>query len=416
MGTVNMVLIGAGSRGMDTYGQFALRNPHKVKFVAVAEPDDQRRELFCKKHGIGKEMQFTSWEELMSKPRLCEAALIGTQDQMHYKPTVAALEKGYDVLLEKPMSNSLEECRGMAAKAEEKGRFLIVCHVLRYTPFFSIIKEIVDKGSIGEIISVQHNENVGFWHQAHSFVRGNWRNSNESSAMILAKCCHDMDILSWLIGRKCMKISSFGSLTLFKRENAPEGSTDRCTDGCEAEGDCPFSAPKFYLGNTGWPTNVVSSDTDYEHVLKALKEGPYGRCVYKCDNNVVDHQVVNMEFEGGATVAFTMCAFTKDCSRTIKIMGTLGEIRGCMEKGEIELIRFNSSISETFQINTGEGHSGGDDGLMNAFIDQLKSGQSNRATTSAKASLQSHIMAFAAERSRVEQRTIDMEEFLDGGK
>lgn len=399
---------------MDAYGAFALNNPHKVRFAAVAEPDAARRELFGKLHGIGENMQFNTWEDLLARPKFCDAVLVGTQDRMHFAPVMAALDSGYDILLEKPMSPSPAECAEMARKAEKCGRLLMICHVLRYTPFFSTIKEIIDDGRIGEIVSVQHNENVAYWHQAHSFVRGNWNNSGTSSAMILAKCCHDMDILAWLIGRRCLRVSSFGSLKLFTRGNAPENSADRCTDGCPAESGCPFSALKLYIGKDGWPANVVSQDISPESMMEALRNGPYGRCVYKCDNNVVDHQVVNMEFEGGATVAFTMCAFTADCTRTIKIMGTRGEIRGLMEKGEIEVTLFNTGVREIIRTPDGDGHSGGDEGLMNAFADQLNDIAGIDAVTSAQVSLQSHLMAFAAEKSRLEKRVIEMDEFMRG--
>lgn len=414
MKSINVALIGAGSRGMGVYGEFALRNPHRLRFVAVAEPDVQRRELFGKLHGISGKMQFNTWEGLLSQPELCDAIIIATQDRMHFGPVMAALDRGYDVLLEKPMSPNLAECIEMAEKAEKQHRLLMICHVLRYTPFFSTIKRVIDEGRIGNIVSVQHNENVAYWHQAHSFVRGNWNNSNDSSAMILAKSCHDMDILAWLIGEKCLRVSSFGSLKLFKRANAPEGSADRCIEGCPVESGCPFSALKLYLGKEGWPANVVSYDTDLESMFKALKEGPYGRCVYKCDNNVVDHQVVNMEFEGGATVAFTMCAFTADCTRTIKIMGTQGEIRGVMEKGEIEVTIFNTGVKEVIRTPVGESHSGGDEGLMNAFVDRMNNVGGEDAATSAQVSLQSHIMAFAAEKSRLEKRVVELEELMEG--
>ena len=195
--------------------------------------------------------------------------------------------------------------------ARKRGKVLSVCHVLRYTPFFSKIKELLDKGCIGRLISIQHNENVGYWHYAHSFVRGNWRNSEDSSPMILAKSCHDMDIMLWLAGADCRSISSYGSLTHFKSENAPEGAPYRCMDGCPVQNECPYYAPRLYLTeNTSWPTSVISADTGIEARTKALREGPYGRCVYRCDNNVVDHQVVAIEFKNDVTAVFTMSAFT----------------------------------------------------------------------------------------------------------
>jgi len=303
------IMVGAGNRGLRTYGRYAELYPHKIKFVGVAEPDPVRRKRFSEIHHIGSGDQYASWEELLSKPQLCEAAFICTQDRMHFRPTLAALEKGYHVLLEKPMSQDPVECIRMAEWAEEKDRLLVIGHVLRFTAFFSTIKRIVDAGKIGDIVSIQHSENIGYWHFAHSFVRGNWRKTAESSPMILTKCCHDMDILLWLLdGRSCVKLSSFGSLRHFHWGNAPEGSTERCTDGCSAEKDCPYSALKVYLGTPGGPwyarglhpvtreslgrlKAVVSHDTGSTEVMEALRTGPYGRCVYRCDNDVADNQV-----------------------------------------------------------------------------------------------------------------------------
>jgi len=411
MKKIHAALIGAGSRGKDVYGEYALKHPNEIGFIAVAEPDKLKRDAFSKDHKISNDMQFSSWEELLEIPNFCDAVVIATQDRMHCLPAITALEKGYHVLLEKPMSSNLVECVLMAEKSEEAKRLLVICHVLRYTPFFSKLKAIIDSGAIGKIVSIQHSENVGYWHQAHSFVRGSWRNSEESSPMILAKSCHDMDILSWLIGRKCIKVSSFGSLKYFREANAPKGSTARCTDGCEAESACAYSALKIYLNRNEWPTDVVSPDMSNEAVLSALKTGPYGRCVFRCDNDVVDHQVVNMEFEDDITAAFTMCAFTKEISRLTTVMGTGGEIRGDMENGIIEVLEFVSGCRETIQIPTSRGHSGGDEGLMKAFVGQLNANGGISPLTSAKTAMQSHLMAFAAEKSRLENRVILIDEF-----
>lgn len=406
-----MALIGAGARGKEVYGDYAINHPHEVEFIAIAEPNEQKRNAFAQIHKISKENIFSSWEELLAKPKLCEAVLIASQDRMHYLPTVTALEKKYHVLLEKPMSNDSKECMLMAKKAKDMDKLLIICHVLRYTPFFKKVKSILDEGKIGRMISIQHIESVGYWHQAHSFVRGNWRNSHETSPMILAKSCHDMDILSWLIGSRCIKVSSFGALTYFKSENAPKGSARRCTDDCQVENLCPYSALKIYPGNNEWPTNVVSTDTSYEAVIEALKTGPYGRCVFQCDNNVVDHQVVNMEFEDGVTVDFTMSAFTKVPSRNIRIMGTHGELRADMETNTIELFDFITGNQEIIKVREADGHSGGDSGLMRAFVEQVSSNGKSESLTSADISIQSHLMAFAAEESRLKNKTIFMAEF-----
>ncbi|OGS20505.1 MAG: oxidoreductase [Elusimicrobia bacterium RIFOXYA2_FULL_39_19] len=412
MKKTELALIGAGNRGADTYGEYVYAHSQNVRFTAVAEPNKTKRNEFADKHNIPFENRFNSWEGLFSKPKLADAALICTMDNMHNKPAEAALKKGYHVLLEKPMSNNLRECYEIAGFEQKYKKILMICHVLRYTPFWSTIKQIIQEGRIGRVISIVHNENVGHWHQAHSFVRGNWRNSKTSSPMILAKCCHDMDLLRWIADSKCEKISSFGNLTFFKKENAPKGSADRCID-CPVESECTYSALKLYLGEkTNWPASVISADKSLEARIEALKTGPYGKCAFKCDNNVVDHQVVNMEFENEVTVAFTMCAFSKQVTRTIKIMGTEGEIRGHHEDCEIEIKHFGTDKNETISIipKNAQGHGGGDWGLMEDFIKQVKAGKPG-GLTSAKVSLESHVMSFAAEQSRLSNKVIFLNKF-----
>lgn len=417
MEKVTLTLLGAGQRGMGAYAPYALEYPDEVEFVAVEETDEERRNKFKELHKIKEENCFTTWEELLEKPKMSDAILICTMDDMHYEPTMKALEKGYHVLLEKPMSNNPLECVEMGDYAEKNNRVFSICHVLRYTPFFSTIKEILDEGRIGDIISIQHIENVAYWHQAHSFVRGNWRNSEETSPMILQKSCHDMDIFSWLVGSKCTNISSFGSLTHFTKENAPEGAPLRCLDGCPARNECAFYAPKIYIDwKDNWQADVlrsvVSNDTSHEGLLKALREGPYGRCVYHCDNNVVDHQVVNMEFENKVTVAFTMCAFTYEGGRGLKIMGTKGQIRGLSDENIIEITNFNTGTTDTIQVKASGGHGGGDLGIMRDFIKLVKCNGEGDSLTSASISVQSHLMAFAAEEARIKKKVINLYEFV----
>jgi predicted dehydrogenase len=402
---------------MDAYGGEALRHPDAVRFVAVAEANPKRRERFQALHGLPSERCFARWEDLLARPRLADGVLICTQDRLHFAPTMAALAAGYHVMLEKPMSPDPRECLEIAAAAEQRERILLVCHVLRYTSFFATIRRLLDEGRIGRLISIQHNENVAFWHYAHSFVRGNWRNSRESSPMILAKSCHDMDILLWLAGADCVSLSSFGSLTHFAPEHAPAGAPERCLDGCPVAESCPYHAPTFYLtGRDGWPASVVSDDTSPEAILEALRTGPYGRCVYRCDNDVVDHQVVALEFANQVTATFTMCAFTDDVSRTIKLMGTDGEIRGVLAetRNEIEVLHFPSRTRELLDLQPEDGpqgHGGGDAGVMRAFADLVRADDWRNVPTSAAVSVQSHLMAAAAETSRLEHTTISMPEY-----
>ncbi|HEX7064128.1 MAG TPA: Gfo/Idh/MocA family oxidoreductase [Bacillales bacterium] len=411
---IKAALIGAGSRGMDAYASYALKNPYDINFIAVAEPNEERRKKFSQYHGISGEMAFSSWEELLEKPKLCEALLICTQDRQHFEPAMKALQKGYKILLEKPMSPHPLETLRMAEEAERLGSTMMICHGMRYSTYFSTLKTLIDNEAIGKVTSIQWNENVGFWHHAHSFVRGNWRNSNESSPMILQKSCHDMDMLQWLVNGNCVKVSSFGDLTYFKEENAPEGSTNRCTDGCKIEHECPFSAIKMYLNEKDeWPANVVSMEPTLEARMKALKEGPYGRCVYRCDNNVVDHQVVNLLFDNEVTVAFTMSAFTNEVSRTFKIMGTTGEIRGDHFKNEIEIKHFSGKRETIIPEIVEGGHDGADTLIMRDFVELVENNQVGKMKTSGMESAKSHLIAFASEESRLTGKTIEMGNYIN---
>lgn len=414
MNQVTAILIGAGARGQ-IYARYAQEHPEELRIIAVAEPKADRRALMCRAYGIPADRAFSNWEDLLARPQMADAALICTLDDMHTEPTLAALKQGYHVLLEKPMSNSETECRAIAAAAEEAQRVLSVCHVLRYTPFYRTIKQLIDDGQVGEVASLSQVENVGYWHHAHSFVRGNWRRSDETSPMILQKCCHDMDILLWLAGSSCTKVSSFGDLTYFKEENAPEGAPAYCLDGCPHRDQCAFYAPKFYFEHPKAEADgfihAVSADTDRKAVLEALRTGPYGRCVFHCDNNVVDHQVVNLEFENHVTVNMTMSAFTENCARRIHIMGTKGELRGNMELGEIELSDFATGEKEIIRLYTPPtGHSGSDTNMMKDFVRYLRE-DSTQVRSGASVSVESHLIALAAERSRVIGETVDLREF-----
>lgn len=405
------ILIGAGPRGRG-YSSFAVSNPDKLQIVGVAEPIDKLRNEVKKKYNIPEENCFRSWEQVFERKKFADAVFICTQDKMHYEPTLAAAEKGYHILLEKPMSPSPTECIEMTEAAEKNNVKVVVCHVLRYADFFVELKRIIDSGEIGNMVSVVHNENVGNTHQAHSFVRGNWRNSKESSPMILAKSCHDTDILQWLIGKRCLKVTSFGSLKYFNKENCFTDAPPRCTDGCPHGDECPYDARKLYFpDHTGYrewyarvAANIGEGEVDYNLVLEALKKGPYGRCVFQCDNDVVDHQVVNMEFEDGVTAMFSMSAFTPETSRTIKIMGTKGQIRASMETNEITVTDFLTYTNRKADISESDGlqgHGGGDTGLMNAFCDYVDNDVKSIGISDIRVTAENHMISFAAEESRL---------------
>jgi predicted dehydrogenase len=451
------ILIGAGNRGERAYGSFALAHPDQIQFVAVAEPREVRRARFAEAHHIPQEGQFQTWEDLLDKGQIADVALICTQDHLHAAPAITAMEAGYDVLLEKPIATSLADCVQLVQTAERTGRLLQVCHVLRYTPFFSTVHDVIASGRLGHVVTVEHRENVSYWHMAHSYVRGNWANSAQASPMILAKCCHDLDLLYWYLG-PCTQISSVGSLIHYRPENAPPGAPKRCTDGCPHEDTCPWYAPRLYLdlvpllrvardlpkglerlGATlaldhpalthvarrllppvdealdyrGWPISVVSEDTSQEARLRALETGPYGRCVYHCDNDVVDHQVVTIEFGAGASAVMVMHGHSHQEGRTMRIDGSWATLRGTflLNKQEIEVHDHLTGEVEVIEpaAVSARGHGGGDKELMAAFCRAVR--DRSCALTTARESLESHLMAFAAEEARIGQQVIHMDAF-----
>lgn len=411
---VRIAIAGVGSRGKNAYGLELLNMKDRAKVVAVADIDPERLALAGDAHGVPDEMRFPSAEAMLAMPRLADAMLVCTQDRQHVPHAVAALKKGYDVMMEKPISPKLEDLQEITKVARENGRRVVVCHVLRYTPFFQTIKKTIDSGVLGEIVSIQALENVRYWHQAHSFVRGNWRREEDTSPMILAKCCHDLDYLVWLCGRKCERVSSYGSLMYFKESNAPEGAALRCTQGCKAKDGCPYDAEKIYLtnkdtgilcGNVEWPIDVLAENPTEEKIRHAIETGPYGRCVFHCDNDVVDHQIVNMQMEGGASLSLIMSAFTSIGGRTIKVMGTLGDLWGDMHENKIRIGVFGK---EPQVIDLGKeekdfaGHGGGDRLLMEQFVDLLQGKEPDGTVTTLETSVESHLVALAAEKSRLE--------------
>lgn len=411
---VRIAIAGVGSRGKNAYGLELLNMKDRAKVVAVADIDPERLALAGDAHGVPKEMRFSSAEAMLAMPKLADAMLVCTQDRQHVPHAVAALKKGYDVMMEKPISPKLEDLQEITKVARENGRRVVVCHVLRYTPFFQTIKKTIDSGVLGEIVSIQALENVRYWHQAHSFVRGNWRREEDTSPMILAKCCHDLDYLVWLCGRKCERVSSYGSLMYFKESNAPEGAALRCTQGCKAKDGCPYDAEKIYLtnkdtgilcGNVEWPIDVLAENPTEEKIRHAIETGPYGRCVFHCDNDVVDHQIVNMQMEGGASLSLTMSAFTSIGGRTIKVMGTLGDLWGDMHENKIRIGVFGK---EPQVIDLGKeekdfaGHGGGDRLLMEQFVDLMQGKEPDGTITTLETSVESHLVALAAEKSRLE--------------
>ena len=412
---MKLALIGAGARGM-IYSRYA-HGALGAEIVAVADRHREKRALARELFGTPEDMLFSDPMELIRSVPEADALIVASMDRDHYAQAMAGLERGWDLLLEKPISPDPLECLRICQKAEETGRSVTVCHVLRYSPFFIRLKEILDSGSLGPIVSIEHTENVGNFHMAHSFVRGNWRNSELSSPIIMQKSCHDLDILLWLTGKRALRLSSAGSLRYFKPENAPAGSAERCLD-CPVAADCRFDARKAYLPTRGgWPSTALTLDQSEEGILRALREGRYGRCVYRCDNNVCDHQSTLIEFEDGVTAAFTLSGMTNLMRRTIHVMCEDGELWGDDSKGEIRISRFRSNNAEGYReelirIGTVSGdHSGGDEGLMNDFAAGLRRERAEGSRSSIQRSMESHLMACAAEEARLSGQTVDMAAF-----
>ncbi len=406
------VLIGAGSRGM-VYSSWAVK--HGAQIAALAEPRPDRRGAAGEKLKVPEEMRFADALEVFRLGKIADAAIITTQDQDHFPHAMAALDCGYDILLEKPISPDPKECIAIEEKANRLGRKITVCHVLRYTNFWGEIKKVLDSGELGKIVAIKHSENIGNYHMAHSFVRGNWRNDAISSPIITAKSCHDLDILLWLTGAHCTRVSAFGGLQYFREENAPAGSTARCCD-CPVANTCRFNAYRVYTPILGqWPADVVCLEQTPEALDQALRTGPYGRCVFRCDNNVCDHMSMILEFDNGVTATFSLTGQTNEIHRNIHIMCENGEIIGDDAKQQIIVDHFTSNAAETFtsrviHVRTNSsGHGGGDAGIMEDFTAGLESHVESRSSISR--SVESHLMACALEQSRLTGKTVELAQF-----
>jgi predicted dehydrogenase len=458
---ITAILIGAGHRGREIYGKYAQNHPDQLKFIALAEPNKKRQIEFQKIHNIPASMVFPTWKECLNENlgRLADIAVIATQDRMHFQPAMKAMDLGYNLLLEKPISPNLIECQELDHKAKKTQRKVQVAHVLRYTPFFKKIKEIIDSDKLGKIIQYYHSENVSYWHFGHSYVRGPYKNESDASAVILAKCCHDLDIMYWLIGEKPLSVQSSGSLSFYKPENAPPNAPDRCTDGCPHEVSCPWFAPRLYLEAEpifrlgqhapskitrfltnlfikhkklmkflgkfnskiekvvnwrSWPTTAITDDLSFEGKMNALKTGPYGLCIYKSTNDVVDHQTAIFTFPDGVTGTLQVCGLSDLEGREIKIFGTKGVIRGIFRYNE-EKITFRDFRYNNTQIIYHHGldfdpHGGGDEGLISSFIHDLQAKKREHllGTTDIHESLESHYMGFAAEDARKQKKTLSI--------
>jgi predicted dehydrogenase len=403
MTPVALLVVGAGQRGR-AYARHAVRSG-AGRVVAVAEPDPGRRDRFAREFGLPADRVFDSWAELHGRERLADAAIVATQDRDHEEPAVLLAGQGYHLMLEKPMAPMAGPAARIAEAVQRAGILFAVCHVLRYTAYTDVVKGVLDSGRIGRVVSIQHLEPVGWWHHAHSFVRGPWRDTASSSPMLLAKSCHDIDWLLYLAGQPARRVSSFGGLSHFRPAEKPAGAADVCL-GCPVEPDCPYSAKRLYFARLaddpdGWPLSVVTPVATEEALVAALRSGPYGRCVYNGDNDVVDHQVVTMELADGATVSFTMTAFTPYEQRKTRIFGTHGYLEG--DGARLRVVDFRTGAEELVEVaeSTSADHSGGDQALVDAFLAAVATGDAGLIRSDAATSLAGHRVVWAAEQARL---------------
>jgi hypothetical protein len=467
---ITAVLCGAGFRGSEAYGSWALKNPKRLKFIAVADPNPEKRKLFQELHGIQPDFCFESWEEMLNDEigKIADVCFVCTPDRAHYEPTIRALELNYNILLEKPIAPTVEQCQQIEKLASEKNRLVQIAHVLRFTPFFKKIKEIIDSGEIGKILHYEHSENVSApWHFGHSYVRGWYKNAATSSPMIMAKSCHDLDLIHWIIGDYPTEVVSTADLTFYKPENAPPGAPERCTDGCPHSDTCTWYAPRMYVDLVSFilpktnknasnslliriagkiliglinhkkllkflsiiipplrkfekwdrfPVSAITDDFTLEGRIKALKEGQFGLCVFKAGNDVMDHHVSTYLFPNGVISTLLVHGFSEWEGRELRIMGSKGTLRGIFRDIRQEIIVTNLRTNKTkrrFKSGlTFSGHGGGDTGLMTAMTSYLL-GEKTReeaGLTDISSAMESHYMGFAAEEARINHKMVEMKD------
>ena len=411
---VTAIILGAGHRAM-TYADYSLAHPDELKIVGVAEPDDYRRNMVCEKFGFPKKSCFHSADELAGVPKFADAVINGTMDEQHVATSVPLLKLGYDMLLEKPFAVNEKEMNELLSVVEQHKNKVMICHVLRYTPFYLTIKEKIISGAIGDIINIQTIENVSYHHLSTSFVRGKWGNSDRCrTSMLLAKCCHDIDIMMWMMSPDEPDfVSSYGSVFQFKKQNAPENSGTRCLVDCPLVDTCIYSAKRIYLDHPDrWQVYVWQALEAVENPTRAqraelLKTSPYGKCIYKCDNNVVDHQSVLVGFKSGATGTHNMTGGAAAPLRTIRITGTRGDIYGEFENNTITVRIINPEPGKDYDVENIDlsdkslsGHGGGDDNLTADFVRFQRGETPSVSCTDIHKSVAGHKIIFLADESR----------------
>jgi predicted dehydrogenase len=411
----SLLIVGAGDRG-SAYGRYLLEHPEEGRLAGVADPDPVARDRLADAAGLPAARRLRGWREALSGRRIADAVVIATPDREHAAPAVAFATAGWPILLEKPMAPTAAECRAVVRAVERAGVLFAVCHVLRYTAYTARLRALVGSGAIGEVVGLSHLEPVGWWHFAHSYVRGNWRRGDLGSSVLMAKSCHDIDWIRFLLGAPCERVTSFGARMHFRPESRPAGAADRCVH-CAIETNCAYSAVRLYgeraqRGDFAWPVSVLGHDRTAAGVERALRTGPYGRCVYACDNDVLDHQVVALEHAGAKAATFTLSAFTPFTARRSTVFGTRGWLVG--DGSRLEHHDFLTDHRTVEEVTAPGNHGGGDDALMFAFLAALREEDPSYLRASAAETLETHLTVFAAERARVEGRVVRVAEWLDG--
>jgi len=437
---VKYALFGAGTRGELDLGFFILKNRKKIQYSAVAELDPVRRTEFIEKFKIPEENAFSDYRDLLEGPKVADAIINALPCNLHHDSTIAALKAGYDVLLEKPMAHTPGECVHIAQAAKKYKQKLAICFENRYNTIYLKLKGWLERGVIGEMMDISCIENIGYWHFIMSYVRGIHSSVEGGNSFMLAKGIHDTDLITWFTKSRASKVSSFGDLTFFNEKNAPSGAPKRCMDGCPVQKECVFDACKQYYkpGHATFPlrlllnqkvlrsaldyakeprfrtfASMITRDVSKEGILKALREGPHGKCVFRSDNGVCDHQTTSIEYENGVTCSFSLSGFSSVWERTLDLRGSKGEIMSKDWSGLLELRTFKPARVRKKRIPYyGMHHGGGDNLLLLDFAEAVKSDDPNKKSlTTVENCLESHLIALAAEEARLNNKIVDMREF-----
>lgn len=408
---LRVAIIGAGVRGTSLARKLT-SSEFSIRITSVAEPDEEKRRSFAEEFGLKEEAVFKGWEDLTSNLTHCDAAIIATLDNQHAGPAIACLKRDWHILLEKPLADSLDDCKLIVKTQKERKKIVAVCHTLRFMDGFLKVKKILASGAIGIPVHIEHMEAIGNFRFAHNYVRGRWAREKNNTFLLLHKCSHDIDYINWLFSEQCQRVSSFGSLKYYRPENAPAGSTYRCTDGCRIIDTCPYSALSIYVNaaRDEWPAKDISRIHTREEHLNAIKNGPYGLCVWHSDNDVVDHQVVMMEFEGGATGTCTLTGYSATNGRRIRLQGTQGEILFDEAAGTISVKKFAGQKEEIIKAEAPESYHPEDQDIVDEWLSSII--HSTSVTVDATEAMRTHAVVFAAEISRKHNRRVEMAELI----